>query len=179
MSTELVISLVALGVSLVNTVVLIIDRRPRMKAHVRFGNYKRSQAVLNFIAVNVGGRAIHLIRFGLILPDGSDAPYYPPGRGLPAPKLEEPIDPGGHLFGAEFPEMLASDLHREGFSGTVTLRWFVEDASGRRYRTKRLKFDVDKWLNPTFPQSQRAMRIEPMYLPEGVILPRRRWWNRF
>ena len=41
---------------------------------------------------------------------------------------------------------MASTIQDEGFSGNIKIRGFVRDASGKKYFSKKMKFDINRWL---------------------------------
>ena len=94
-------------------------------------------------ALNIGRKPVTLSSMGLILPS-KDIKYYTILR--PNSNVSFPYDlPEGKRCSVWIgTKELAENLKHEGFSGEINLRGYYGDAIGGKYKSKKLKFDIEK-----------------------------------
>jgi hypothetical protein len=97
--------------------------------------------VLILSALNTGSKTVTMSSMGLILPDKKYLFFVYPTSDVTFPyELAE----GKNCKVWTSLEQLAKDLKKEGFSGNVKLIGFYRDAIDNKYRSKPLKFNVDR-----------------------------------
>jgi hypothetical protein len=95
-------------------------------------------------AANPGSRPVSLNGLGFLLPDGRQCvlPYSESDVEFPHELME------GRSCRIWIPtKVLAHELRGLGFSGTIKLKGFYNDAVGTTYKSKPTKFEINEWLN--------------------------------
>ena len=100
-----------------------------------------SPTMLFIAAHNTGEKTITLTSMGLLLPNKKYLNFLRPDSNVSFPhELLAGKDCNVWVTTKE----LAEDLKREGLSGKVSLKGFYRDAIGGDYRSKSIKFNIDK-----------------------------------
>jgi hypothetical protein len=161
-------------VATITAAVLVVDRRCRVRAVVSFEPYKRGAPLLTFTAINHGHQIVRLRRYGTVLPDGNLLGFYPSGV-FPGPHLPADLAPGHSTAAHDWPAIVAADLIRWGWSGTVELRAFFEDETRRLHVSRPLRFEIARWHDSSVPTPARPKFDEEVRRLRHVTDPALPW----
>jgi hypothetical protein len=155
------IALLALGVSAYNTVHNTITSRATRTRRARVtismggaisGGRARGPALLMVTAANPGQIPITLNYAGIEFADGKQAVFLLPRH----VKFPHTLAPGDSCTASAIAADFALDMREEeGRSGVQKIRGLYKDAVGARYRSKRMKFDLDGWADVAAKQEGR------------------------
>lgn len=98
---------------------------------------------LTTICVNKGKRPVQINGFGFTLPNKMVFSVVHPIIPINFPKRL--ADGEGFDIHINIRDM-AADLQNEGYSDIIKIRGFVRDASSKRYFSKKMKFDINRWI---------------------------------
>ncbi len=153
----IIISAVALGVS--GYKVISDERDKRRKVRVRIGvvmplsEFGAGPPLLEIHASIPRGKSAHLSSMSIAPPRGDwlaiFKPYYPVAFPY---LLEEGKGVSVHVEAAVVGRLLKA----RGFAGKVKVRGVAYDATGDRYISKRLTFDVEGWSKADSPAAEPA-----------------------
>ena len=101
-----------------------------------------SDALIFLSATNPGHKAVVVTGQGFILPDGQFMVFPYPTTNVTFPYKLEPEDKCAIWTDIK---KMALQLRSLGFSGTVKVIGYYNDAVGRRYKSKPFKFDLNMW----------------------------------
>ena len=137
------------GASLATYTAIADQRTKRRKVNVSLRNGfltygpEVSELQLFVEAVNSGARPVTITAIGILLPDGEQM-YVPTLPGAARLPLELMEGQGCRVWIGAYD--CAVELPRVGYSGTIKLRGFADDAMGHRQLSKPFNLNVDEWI---------------------------------
>jgi hypothetical protein len=124
------------------------EHKREIKVELAYGFMRNSLSevsplMLILSALNTGRRTVTLTSMGLILPK-KDKKYLVFLQ--PESNVSFPYDllEGKNCNVWTTTKELAEDLKREGYSGKISLKGYYKDAIGGEYKSKSLKFNIEK-----------------------------------
>ncbi len=124
------------------------ERKREIKVKMTYGFIKSpitgvSPLMLMLTAMNTGRKTVSITNMGFILPN-KDREYLILLQ--PQSNVTFPYDlaEGKSCQVWDTAKELAEDLIREGYSGRISLKGYYKDAIGNEYRSKPMKFSIEK-----------------------------------
>jgi hypothetical protein len=119
--------------------------------------YQSSPIALVWTATNPGHKPVTINYPGLILPDKSLKVFQWRPERSPYPKE---VTPGTVHQDYAWAYQVAQDFKQRGYQGAVELVGFFYAATGKMYKSRPFRFDIERWLSST-----------PVVPPESLSLP--------
>ena len=126
------------------------EHKREIKVQTSFGFIKSpfsgvSPLMIISTAMNTGRKTVTLSSVGLILPN-KDKEYLTFLKPNSAVSFPYDLVEGKSCQVWDTAKELAVDLKREGYSGRINLKGYYKDAIGNEFRSKPLRFNIDKAL---------------------------------
>ena len=143
---------ITLGVySIILTTIIVVDKLnqnlKKIKVSVNTSLLGLPGAFINALSIsftNSGKRQIQIDGCGFKLPDKKILTVLNPVRPFSFPVLLQ--EGSGYSVHGNITD-LVSAIRDAGYLDTIKIQGFVRDASGKKYFSKKLKFDINRWIN--------------------------------
>lgn len=142
--------LIALWGAILSTYKLLSDRnktKRTLKVEVSYGFMTLENDVgpntISLTAINTGYRPITLTSVGYLLPDKKTMFIVEPQSNV---KFPYTLLEGNQCSVWKIQKKMALELKENGYSGTIKIRGYYRSAIGNLYKSKPIKFDIEKAL---------------------------------
>jgi hypothetical protein len=135
------------GLSTLLGIFKILEIKRFLKIQLSTGLIRISQhnipSVLMITCTNIGKRPVQITSYGLKLPDRNIMAVMQPIFPIQFPtRISD-----GDSFTLHFHlRNIASGLKQNGYTSKIKIRGFVSEATGKRYLSKKMKFNINEWL---------------------------------
>ncbi|PNX47154.1 MAG: hypothetical protein BV456_11340 [Thermoplasmata archaeon M8B2D] len=143
----LVVAVWGAGLSTLLGILKFIENKRILKIQLSSGLIRLSSSniptVIMITCTNIGKRPMQITSYGLKLPDKKFLSVMQPIFPIKFPmKLSD-----GDSFTLHFHiNDIAIGLSENGYSGKIKMKGYVGDSIGKRYFSKKMKFNIDEWV---------------------------------